>query len=936
MRKTSLRGVFLVCGWLLFVAPGWGQVRTEAEAIPGQPFGVGQVTIPLTPGEAGTAWNTAGLAISERDGRVLYPILTPGRFRKLIGQLLGGGDEGPPDSVQALFLFTGDRPLEVTVHAPAASTFVVTPQAARNDRVYQRLLLRWWREYNAAARDQIQEGDYPPLVQTYLTSMLSRRLNLTPPLLSRISEAPPAEPLKTLELLMGIESLRIATLRRTNLRTEAKAEAADQPVPAAIPWEPLAAPAADPQVDIEPLAKRVPQEWFYIRFGQFENYLWFNRLQEDFGDFSRMITLRGFDPQLTRRMQQQLALQLNALAEIFGPTIVADIALIGSDLYLREGAALGVLFQARNALLGVDLNRQRAAAQEAEKERGGKLETVTIAGREVSLLSTPDNRVRSFYVADGDYHLVTSSQALVQRFLELHPETESLGASAEFRHARSVMPTSREDTIFVYFSAAFFQNLISPQYQIELARRLRAATDLELLQLATWAGRVEGLPAASVADLMRGGLLPAGFDRRADGSGPVLVDGQLHDSLRGGRGSFAPIPDVPVRAVTPSEAAEFAAKADYYGTNWKQMDPLLVGVKRFALQEPNRERLVIEAHVAPFAEDKYGWLMSLLGPPTKVRVKPAAGDVVHVQASVKGGLLSPQVPPHHLFVGVQDNVPLADLQPTGLLQTLRLLQATPGYLGAWPKAGFLDLLPFNLGGTQADAAGYSQLPLGVWRRQWQEFSVLSFDPKLLAQVSAELQTEEVEHEAQIRIHVGDLSQAKLQEWVNAATYARAYQASRGNVRLLHTLAQQLGVPRDQALTAAETLLDAKLVCPLGGTYRLEQTPATVPLWTSTHWPAADGGRPAEYRAPVLEWFRGLESELIKDAERVVLHTQVDMQRKPAEKKVELPVFDFTFGWFGDQKKQEEPKDAAPQEAPPAKPPRKVPPPPLPDNQPGGQ
>jgi len=73
--------------------------------------------------------------------------------------------------------------------------------------------------------------------------------------------------------------------------------------------------------------------------------------------------------------------------------------------------------------------------------------------------------------------------------------------------------------------------------------------------------------------------------------------------------------------------------------------------------------------------------------------------VINLQASVRGGLLFPTVPPSTMFLGVQDMVPLSDLPPKGLMQTLQLIRSTPGYLGGWPKPGFLDVLPLGLGGT---------------------------------------------------------------------------------------------------------------------------------------------------------------------------------------------------------------------------------------------
>ncbi len=279
--------------------------------------------------------------------------------------------------------------------------------------------------------------------------------------------------------------------------------------------------------NVEPIAMHVPEECFYIRFGNFQNYLWSDKLQQEYGgDLERMITLRGFDDRAGDRMQRQLVLESSPLADLLGPAVIADVALIGRDLFLREGAAVGMLFQARNALLGNDLNNQRKAALKAEQANGSKIETVQIGGRDVSFLSTPDYRLRSYYVVDGDYHLVTTSRAIVERFLQVRDGLGSLGASSEFRHARSIMPTSRQDTVFVFFSSAFQQGLLSPQYQVELRRRLQAVTDLELVQLAQWAARTEGRPAQTIGDLVQGQLLPAGFGRRRMAAGrPWPTDG---------------------------------------------------------------------------------------------------------------------------------------------------------------------------------------------------------------------------------------------------------------------------------------------------------------------------------------------------------------------------------------------------------------------------
>ncbi len=881
--------------------------RVDVEAIPGSPFGVGRITAPLRLADADAA-DSNGFALVEENDRVLYPAFTTGRIGRFIGQLLGTGDL-PPSSVTVYFLFTGDQPLRLTLYTPSANaaTVVPVPQTAR---VHSRMLQDWWREYNAAARQQISDGDYPPLVETYLTTMLGQRLGFAPPLTDRTRAEQLDQTQQTLALLMGTESLRLATMRES-IQGRGAFEAADQPLPADVAWRTLPAPPIAADVVIEPMAAHVPEECFYIRFGRFSNYLWLDNLLEDYGgDLGSMITLRGSSADLNGRMQRRLALEKNVLADLLGDTVIADVAIIGRDTFSEQGAAMGMMFQARNALLAQDFAQQRARALAREKANGATNVTVKIAGRDVSLLSTPDNAVRSFYAVDGDFHLVTTSRAIVERFFEIGAGRGSLGASPEFRQARTEMPVSRDDTVFVYFSSAFFRGLVSPQYQIELARRMQSVTEIEVLHMARLAARAEKQPGETIDDLIRAGLLPRGFGQRADGSQPIITDEAIVDSLRGPRGNFIPIPDVELTGVTRSEAARYVERAAFHRDNWKQMDPLMVSVKRLARDRDGGERLVIDAHIAPLDESKYGWVMSLLGPPSTRRVAPVPGDVISIQAVLKGGMFDPSIPAHHLFVGVQDMPASGAVRSSGFMRTLQILQNTPGYLGAWPRPGFLDLLPAILTGER-DVYGFSALPLGLWRRDVNGFSVLSFDKRLLGDVTPHLQLEETDTAAQIRVNVGDLSQSKLSGWISTLMEDRARQASLGNARLLHALSQQLHVPREEALKTAEHLLDAKLVCPLGGEYQLAQRDGSIALWQSTRWLAAiDPAEPPDpYQPLVLDWFRGLDAQLTKSDGRLVVHAELDMQRRPSASKFDIPLLNL-FGGNKTPKKDEEKKPSA--------------------------
>lgn len=886
----------------LIAEAAWGQARIlETEAISGKPFGVGRVTLALDGVDRQAIEAPSSFGLEDDDGRALYPVFSPGRVRRLIGTLLGG-ERNPFDSITVYFLFSGDGPLKLTLHTPTAQR-VIVPVRERSEAARDRLEKHWWREYNAVARSQSDDGDYPPLVETFVTNMLGRRLGLEPPLLSRKSSESRSRPEETLDLFLGAERLRVEALE-ASLRSRA-AMASDRPLPEGIDWPlvestagddvpPAEGEAGEPLAAIEPIAMRVPADCFYIRFGKFANFLWLRKLLTDYGgDLANMITLRGHDGRLNQRLERQLAMRYTALADLVGDQLFSDVALIGYDMFQSDGAAIGMLYEARSPAVQTIFNQERSSALVREKALGASEEKLTIAGREVSFLSTPDNQVRSFYAIEGKHHLVTTSRAVVEAFYRCADSGASLGDNPDFRAARRGMEEPEDVVILAYFSRPFFQNLVSPQYQIELRRRLTSVADMQALEMARFAGAAEKLPDDSIDTLVRAGLLPRGFGWRAEGGEVVVSDGRASDSIRGVRGSFTPIPDMTIAGVTRSEAVAYAELADYYRTEWRQMDPLIATVRRRAVDDEGREQLVIDARVSLFAPDrKYGRYLSLLAPASTSHAAPAEGDIVSAQLLLQGGLADPSIPAHHVYLGLQDKAAAVDPGSGGWRELLKVLQSAPGYLGAYPRMGLLDWLEVFGVGTAVDEHGYSSLPLGLWRRQLDGFTTLSFDRELLETVTASQKIIETEPPAQVRLHAGDLSNAQVTPWLQALLFDRARRTSEGNARLFHALSQQLRTPVDRAPDVAERLLGVELVCPLAGKYELVEDESGVKRWISSGWAATDA---ATFQAPLLEWFRGLDGRVVKDDDTLALHCELQMQRKKGAPTFGLPLLDLFGG-----------------------------------------
>jgi hypothetical protein len=759
--------------------------------------------------------------------------------------------------------------LALTLQARQPYPLQVTP---RQDPVMHRLLLdAWWQEYTVGRRRPLApKPDYPPQVENYLMSMLGRRLNLRLPQDKQI-DSPYARleqelgvMLETEGILLGMEQDRV--LGMTNLGLPA-----DQPLPAALDPPPLEVPESDAKVAVEPLAMHVPAECFYVRFGSFSNFLWIQDTLDTWGgDMQNLVAQRGLDYGRNRHMQDQLILYQTKLSRMLGETVISDVAIIGTDMYFREGAAYGFLFEARNSLmLGMSLSSDRS---NRVKQGGVKEEKIKLAGQEVSLIASPDGSVRSYYAVSGDYHFFTSSRALAERFLQVAKGPGSLGASKEFRHARSIMPLSREDTVFVYFSDAFFRNITGPRYRVETMRRLESVADVEVVQLAKLASATEGKPGGTIEQLVVGGLLPADFGPRPDGSRAVLERGEVYDQLRGRRGMLLPVPDVPVDRVTAAEAASYAKFAEFYRVKWGRLDPAMVAVKRQA-QPGRRERVVIDALMKPFDRRHFEFLAQWVGPADKVRLAAVPGDMAAFEL-----VLTQQ----RLFGGLRDvGSPVDVMRGTGTIWD-RFHNLLVGYVGSYGPPGLLGLLDVMIP-APADPAGYASNRLGLWRRQFDRFTVYSLQPEVLATVTPQLHFEQAGRPAQARLHVGDVSQARVTPALNNWAYSRCRETALGNIRLMHALDQQLHVPPANCKEAAEFLLAAKLVCPLGGQYVFRPTPDGLGYWTAPALEADSGGPPPGYVAPPLDWFRGLDLEATMTENALSAHAVVIMQL-PTEKK----------------------------------------------------
>ncbi len=551
----------------------------------------------------------------EEHGRVLYTARmsnNQGRpLRGLIQGVLGGRRESIP-ATTAYFLFRGDQPFKLRVHLPERFETDVHPR--RDEALHRELLAGWWEGYRGTSGLFTTQGDYPQGVENYLRFTLARRLNLPAPRedrpilggLGRLLGEPTMG--SVFAPLLGADDLK-RKLSREILLANSGEPLADLPRPQRTPAAPPEVPpAAEPlpepgavaeDVAMEEMANYVPEECFYLRFGNFPNFWWLKTLIDRAeGDLGTLFLTSAVKYEISERMQDRLEIRDILFADVIGPWVIKDAAIVGSDAFLREGAAIGFLLRAENSdVLGNFIRGQRRLA--LKKYDDAVLEDVEVGGRTVSYLHTPDNRVRSYYAVIGDYHFVTTSKTTMARFFEASSGQGSLGKSAEFRQARRQMPLDRRDTMFAYLSSAFFDQLASPHYRVEMMRRLKAHVRMEAAMLAKHAARTEGQPHDTVDQLIEGGFLPRGFNETADGSRIAFVNGKVRDSLRGGYGSMIPVPDVAITQVTAAEDAQYREFVRSYQNDWGRMPAVMVGLKREVEAGGKQDRVKIDLAAHP-------------------------------------------------------------------------------------------------------------------------------------------------------------------------------------------------------------------------------------------------------------------------------------------------------------------------------------------------
>jgi hypothetical protein len=265
-----------------------------------------------------------------------------------------------------------------------------------------------------------------------------------------------------------IESQEPALPARPRTQGPVQVSALTGPTVKSHPWEKM---LAGRKPEISALARNVPEEFYFAEFRALTKLLDAFDAGDLWGSHLYNQALRDTATlDVGVRLKRQLAVETDPRTRPFYDLVVDEVAVAGSDPFVREGSDVTLLFRVKQPLLF--RGRMDGFIDDAAKARpDARRETGAYLGVEYVQLQTPerDISVISAYPEPG-LHIRSNSLAAFRRIVEAIKGKDAagravrrLGDTSEFAYIRTLMPRgdAREDG-FVYLSDPFIRRLMGP------------------------------------------------------------------------------------------------------------------------------------------------------------------------------------------------------------------------------------------------------------------------------------------------------------------------------------------------------------------------------------------------------------------------------------------------------------------------------------------
>jgi hypothetical protein len=388
------------------------------------------------------------------------------------------------------------------------------------------------------------------------------------------------------------------------------------------PWKTM---LAGKTPDVGRLARCVPEDFYLVEFRSLVKLLEAMDQSDLWGTHLFSQATQEARTQLVgERLKKQLAVETNRLLRPFYDAVVAEVAVTGSDLYVREGSDVTLIFRFKQPeVFKARMDGFLASAEKADA--GARRSEGKYLGVPFVHLETPGRglHVYSAY-PEADLHVRSNSRVALERVIEAiqgkngdGKTVRRLGDTDEFAYIRTLMPRgAAEEDGFVYLSDPFIRRLVGPVLKLTERRRMICYNHLRMIGHAALMYRTEhGKAPTSLEELAKAGCAPGEFGKGdlacPDGGKYSLSPDGLTAvcSHHGTAHALTPCCEIPVQEVSGEEADEYRAFLNDYNQYWRTFfDPIALRIQ----MTPKRYRL--ETIVLPLIDNTvYTTLAGLMG-----------------------------------------------------------------------------------------------------------------------------------------------------------------------------------------------------------------------------------------------------------------------------------------------------------------------------------
>jgi len=351
------------------------------------------------------------------------------------------------------------------------------------------------------------------------------------------------------------------------------------PVLAHHPWRLMLSRISAPPA--EPLASSAPAEFYFARAADLPSlFLLFDQVDAWGTPAANVVDGVAEERALASRYETQLSLKRGPMTRALGPAVIGEVALIGSDPYLKEGSDVTVLLRVKNRpLFDIAL-----AATQAELESDhGKLshETRQHGAVEVAIALSSDGAVAQQRTRIGDLEIVSNSAAAMDVVLDTcEGRHAKLADELDFQFMLARDKKTRAD-VLAYMGDRFVGEVVGPKQKVLEARRQIAMSELMAPGFAALLyGWMQGKSPAGVEDLFATSLLGKDELKHASGETISWHPGSAARSRWGTAASMTPLIDLPAPdRVTAAERAGYERFARAYQESWSAyIDPVALRI----------------------------------------------------------------------------------------------------------------------------------------------------------------------------------------------------------------------------------------------------------------------------------------------------------------------------------------------------------------------